>query len=127
MGNYSITFVSTEELDKNIKQSIQFKDCKTRKVYGLTGIETTTIVLQSIQLAVGLLGLLLQYEALRRQNREFQDSENNNPRSNDSAEIPQKYVTVKGPYGIEFSNVPMSDLPELIEVIKSYQDKNDGF
>lgn len=127
MENYSITFISTEELDKNIKESIQFKDCKTRKVYGLTGVETTTIVLQSIQLAVGLLGVLLQYEAIRRQNKEFHNSETNTSQGDDAAEIAQKYVTVKGPDGIEFSNVPMSDLPELIEVIKSFQDKKDGF
>ena len=48
MNNYKITFISSQEFDEEIQKSELFKDCKINKINGLTGIETTTIVLQAV-------------------------------------------------------------------------------
>lgn len=120
MDNYTITFISSSNLDKKIQNSESVKDYKIKKVNGLTGIETTTIVLQTIPIVISFLSLLLEYNAYKRhKTNNIDKSENHN--IDKEYEPMQKYITVKGPHGIEFNNVPISDIPELIEILKSYQ------
>ena len=58
MNNYKITFISSPELDEKIQRSELFKDCKINKINGLTGVETTTIVLQAVSFIYSKMGHL---------------------------------------------------------------------
>ena len=91
------------------------------KINGLTGIETTTIVLQAVSSVISFLSLIIQYETYKSQKTDAKEQDTVHIINNDKNV--QKYITVKGPYGLEFTNVPMQDLPELIEIIKSHQEK----
>ncbi|MBQ2886545.1 MAG: hypothetical protein IJE43_22725 [Alphaproteobacteria bacterium] len=121
MNNYKITFISSQEFDEEIQKSELFKDCKINKINGLTGIETTTIVLQAVSSVISFLSLIIQYETYK--SRKIDVKEHNSEHIVNNDQKKQKYITVKGPYGLEFTNVPMQDLPELIEIIKSHQEK----
>ena len=121
MNNYKITFISSQEFDEKIQGTELFKDCKLTKINGLTGIETTTIVLQAVSSVISFLSLIIQYETYKSQKIDIKGQNSVHIVNNDQKA--QKYVTVKGPYGLEFTNVPMQDLPELIEIIKSHQEK----
>lgn len=121
MNNYKITFISSQEFDEEIQKSELFKDCKINKINGLTGIETTTIVLQAISSVISFLSLIIQYETYK--SRKIDVKEHNSEHIVNNDQKKQKYITVKGPYGLEFTNVPMQDLPELLEIIKSHQEK----
>ena len=121
MNNYKITFISSQEFDEEIQKSELFKDCKINKINGLTGIETTTIVLQAVSSVISFLSLIIQYETYKSRKIDVKEHNSEHIVSNDQKK--QKYITVKGPYGLEFTNVPMQDLPELIEIIKSHQEK----
>ena len=121
MNNYKITFISSQEFDEKIQRTELFKDCKMNKINGLTGIETTTIVLQAVSSVISFLSLIIQYETYKSQKTDAKEQDTVHIINNDKNV--QKYITVKGPYGLEFTNVPMQDLPELIEIIKSHQEK----
>lgn len=121
MNNYKITFISSQEFDEKIQRTELFKDCKINKINGLTGVETTTIVLQAVSSVISFLSLIIQYETYKSQKTDAKEQETVHIINNDKNV--QKYITVKGPYGLEFINVPMQDLPELIEIIKSHQEK----
>ena len=125
MDNYTITFISSSNLDKEIQDSNFIKDCKIKKINGLTGIETTTIVLQTIPILISILSLLLEYDTYKCHKADkIAKSENHNINREYGAS--QKYITVKGPHGLEFNNVPISDIPELIDILKSYQQNKNG-
>ena len=67
------------------------------------------------------MSLITQYETYKSQKIDIKGQNSVHIVNNDQKA--QKYITVKGSYGLEFTNVPMQDLPELIEIIKSHQEK----
>lgn len=119
MDNYTLTFISSSDLDKRIQDLDFIKECRIKKVNGLTGIETTTIILQTIPIVISILSLLLEYNTYRH-HKNINEYESHN--INNEYEPPQKYITIKGPNGLEFHNVPLNDIPELIDILKSYQE-----
>lgn len=111
---YYIEFISSPDLDVYIKNSKYSHSVKNViKTNGLTGVEITTIILQTLPILIGLLQLLFQYYSLKKSKQKSQT---------------EKYFTVKGPHNIEFINVPLCDLPELIEtLLKETNKHNDEF